>query len=154
MCSDVPFGYNHFKFSISFKASKWQMYPTYNYYFSFMWFRMTLKWPVIGPAMNQTLKYRSACCTLAVRYHAWLVLSGELHYGHVLNVRNDETHHIILDKSVPNIRMNTLLQVSHVGCFLVSLILLFFFLSPTSVYLRFSLTIWWYNQGFRVNYEK
>lgn len=24
---------------------------------------------------------------------------------------NDETHHLILDKSVPNIRMNTVLQV-------------------------------------------
>ncbi|KAG7177729.1 uncharacterized protein LOC121862837 [Homarus americanus] len=36
---------------------------------------------------------------------------GELQYGHVLNVKNDETHHIILDKSVPNIRMNTLLQI-------------------------------------------
>lgn len=36
---------------------------------------------------------------------------GELCSGHVLNVTNDETHHIILDKSVPNIRMNTVLQI-------------------------------------------
>ncbi|KAK7081852.1 hypothetical protein SK128_022282, partial [Halocaridina rubra] len=35
---------------------------------------------------------------------------AELHYGHQMNVKNDETHHIILDKSIPNIRMNTLLQ--------------------------------------------
>ncbi|XP_047470326.1 uncharacterized protein LOC125026001 [Penaeus chinensis] len=36
---------------------------------------------------------------------------GELCSGHILNVTNDETHHIILDKSVPNIRMNTVLQI-------------------------------------------
>ncbi|XP_068207313.1 uncharacterized protein [Palaemon carinicauda] len=33
------------------------------------------------------------------------------HYGHRVDVKNDETHHIILDKSVANIRMNTLLQI-------------------------------------------
>lgn len=36
---------------------------------------------------------------------------GEFCNGHVLNVTNDETHHLILDKSVPNIRMNTVLQI-------------------------------------------
>ncbi|XP_042883486.1 uncharacterized protein LOC122260327 isoform X2 [Penaeus japonicus] len=36
---------------------------------------------------------------------------GVLCSGHVLNVTNDETHHIILDKSIPNIRMNTILQI-------------------------------------------
>ncbi|XP_069184904.1 uncharacterized protein [Procambarus clarkii] len=37
--------------------------------------------------------------------------TGELHYGSMFNVLNDDTHHIILEKSVPNIRMNTLLQI-------------------------------------------
>lgn len=37
--------------------------------------------------------------------------SGTLHHGHLLSVRSDRTHHLILDKCVSNIRMNTLLQV-------------------------------------------
>lgn len=47
-------------------------------------------------------------------HQLWVTIpsvAGELCSGHVLNVTNDETHHIILDKSVPNIRMNTVLQV-------------------------------------------
>ncbi|XP_064082320.1 uncharacterized protein LOC135198555 [Macrobrachium nipponense] len=35
----------------------------------------------------------------------------KFHYGHKVGVQNDETHHIILDRSVANIRMNTLLQI-------------------------------------------
>ncbi|XP_071536938.1 uncharacterized protein [Panulirus ornatus] len=36
---------------------------------------------------------------------------GKLHYHHMFDLQNDKTHHIILDKSVPNIRRNTLLQI-------------------------------------------
>lgn len=35
----------------------------------------------------------------------------KFHYGHKVDVQNDETHHIILDRSIANIRMNTLLQI-------------------------------------------
>ncbi|KAK3863326.1 hypothetical protein Pcinc_030896 [Petrolisthes cinctipes] len=36
---------------------------------------------------------------------------GKLHHGHILSVRSDPTHHLIVDKCISNIRMNTLLQV-------------------------------------------